>query len=519
MALRVINNFIEGSNNNKNKLIGNSYTQNLYLEKFDTEDIAGTSPYFLKSISGFSELFFEEEEFRDCRGLYVSKFNGMLISVWGNYVYVHYKSADGYSYRKLGAFISNTNDLVSIAESGGENPRILIADGFVLHSFLIKEINDITSSYIQVQLPKNADGEQIKPSYVSYQFGYLTINDRDTDRFYRSYLYPFEYEKNNEIEMRVFTYDPILEEEYENGMYIIADYSSDKIDAMCSNNEKLFVFGKNSVQEYVYTGDSRMPFSTTQSSKIGILNKDSLSIINNQMFWLGAGDEGQYGIFTASSVNDITRISTVNIEKEISSFDDVNCVAWTWTEAQHMFYAITFYKNNKTYVYDVTTQKWHNRVSTTENTNEDRFWRYRFARLFDNKICMSTEHGLTFIDNEKFTEHDGKRIVRLRRGGVTHDSFNYFMIDNVEFQISNGHVRLDNPTVRPKYMFRYSTDGVTFSNERISYGGLQGQYAYKTQFQRLGMGVIFIFEFSTSEDIDLVITSCKVNAVAMGRGF
>src|SRR5690554_8205482 len=117
--------------------------------------------------------------------------------------------------------------------------------------------------------------------------------------------------------MRVFTYDPILEEEYEFGMYIVADYSSDKIDAMCSNNEKLFVFGKNSIQEYVYTADSRMPFSTTQSSKIGILNKDSLSIINNQMFWLGAGDEGQYGIFTATDVNNITRISTINLEKEI----------------------------------------------------------------------------------------------------------------------------------------------------------------------------------------------------------
>ena len=515
---RVIDNFIDESNENKNKLIGISYTQNLYLEKLGG-DTTKSGGYYLKSISGFSDLFFEETEFRDCRGLYVSKFNGMLISVWGNYIYVHYKDAGGYSYRKLGINISNTNDLVSIAESGGENPRILIADGFVLHSFLINEIDNVTGSYAQIKLPKNADGVQIKPSYVSYQFGYLTINDKDSDRFYRSYLYPFEYVKNDEIEMRVFTYDPILEEEYEYGMYIVADYSSDKIDAMCSNNEKLFVFGKNSIQEYVYTADSRMPFSTTQSSKIGILNKDSLSIINNQMFWLGAGDEGQYGIFTATDVNNITRISTINLEKEIGSFDDVNCVAWTWTENQHMFYAITFYKNNKTFVYDLSTQKWHNRVSTTSTTNENRFWRYRFARLFDNKICMSTEHGLTFIDNEKFTEHDGKRIVRLRRGGVTIDGYNFFMIDNVEFIINNGFVRLDNPTVQPKFMFRYSINGATFSNERISYGGLQGQYGFKTQFPRLGMGSRFAFEFSTSEDMDLTIVDMKVNANMMSRGF
>ena len=71
---------------------------------------------------------------------------------------------------------------------------------------------------------------------------------------------------------------------------------------------------------------------------------------------------------------------------------------------------------------------------------------------------------------------------------MTIDGYNFFMIDNVEFIINNGFVRLDNPTVQPKYMFRYSINGATFSNERISYGGLQGQYGFKTQFPRLGMG-------------------------------
>ena len=74
---RVIDNFIDDSNENKNKLIGISYTQNLYPEKLG-DDTTKSGGYYLKSISGFSDLFFEETEFRDCRGMYVSKFNGIV---------------------------------------------------------------------------------------------------------------------------------------------------------------------------------------------------------------------------------------------------------------------------------------------------------------------------------------------------------------------------------------------------------------------------------------------------------
>ena len=58
----------------------------------------------------------------------------------------------------------------------------------------------------------------------------------------------------------------------------------------------------------IHQRQQNMLSATPVSSKIGILNKDSLSIINNQINWLEQEIEGQgYGISTASCINDIHR--------------------------------------------------------------------------------------------------------------------------------------------------------------------------------------------------------------------
>lgn len=516
---KIIDNFVNfGSDQSDMHILGMSYCQNLYPEIISNDSPHSNSKYYLRSILGFESLL----EFPDiyCRGLFIASSIDRMVAVYGTSVYVIEKYADNYRKIKVGEVAGGVNR-ISIAESGGDDPWILIADGFTLHTFKIKEpFSILGNTYQNLELPVNNNDVEIQPTYVTYEYGYLTINDKNSNYFYRSEKFPLESGQDGTVNMKPFTFDKLSGDEAPNGFYINADYSTDNITAMISVNSYLFVFGKKSCQMYTYSGDSTYPFNTTtaNASKIGILSPDSLAAINDTIFWIGANTEGQFGIFNATQCSNVTRISNNNIERVISKMKKPeDATGFTWTENGHAFYAITFNTDDITLVYDMSTGLWHNRVSTDPNLNEDHKWRYSYSVLFDNKLIFGCDYNLVVQKTDKFTEHDDNRIIRLRRGGCTIDGYSPFIIDNISFIVNNGYCSTINPTIKPKLMFRYSNNGSTFSNERIGYMGRQGQYGYYTEFPRLGMGRIWNFELSCSENIDFTIVNMKVLANQIGR--
>ena len=521
MAQRIINNFVNfGTDESDMHILGMGYSQNLYPEIIVDDSPKSTAKYYLRSILGMEKFIEFEQSY--CRGIYVASSIDRLVAIFGTEVFVVEKDVDNGNFNKVkvGEVAAGT-DRISITESGGDDPWILLADGYTLHAFKIKGILSILgNTYQNLELPRNNNEELIQPSYVTYEYGFLTINDKNTNYFYRSEQYPLESGENNEINMRPFTYDHERLEEAPYGFYINADYETDNIAAMISVNSYLFVMGKKSVQMYTYSGDNNLPFNTTtaNASKIGILSSNTLSSINDMIFWLGANTEGQFGIFTATQCSNITRISNNNMERIISKMKNPeDSFGFTWTENGHAFYAITFNSDDLTFVYDMNTGIWHNRVSTDPNKNEDHKWRYSYSVLFDNKLIFGTDNNLVIQKTDKFTEHDGNRIIRLRRGGCTIDGYSPFIIDNISFIVNNGYCDTLNPTIQPKLMFRYSGNGSTFGNERIGYMGRQGQYNYYTEFPRLGIGRIWNFELSCSENIDFCIINVKILANTIGR--
>lgn len=517
---KIIDNFVNfGTDRSDMHILGMSYCQNLYPEAIAQDSPHSNAKYYLRSILGMKKMIEFEDSY--CRGLFISSAIDRLVAIFGTSVYVIEKvSTDNYNKIKVGEVAGGVNR-ISITESGGDDPYILIADGYTLHAFKIKgPFSELGISYQNLALPHNNNDEEIQPSYVTYEYGYLTINDKNTNYFYRSEQYPLEAGQDGTVNMNPFTYDRLEEVEAPNGFYINADYSTDSITAMISVNSYLFVFGKKSCQMYTYSGDNSLPFNTTtaNASKVGILSPDSLSAINDTIFWIGANTEGQFGIFSATQCSNIQRISNYNIERIISQMKaPEDATGFTWTENGHAFYAITFNTDDITFVYDMSTGLWHNRVSTDKKMNINHKWRYSYSILFDNKLIFGSDFNLVEQKTDKFTEHDGNRIIRLRRGGCTIDGYSPFIIDNVSFIVNNGYCNTMNPSVKPKLMFRYSSNGTTFNNERIGYMGRQGEYGYYTEFPRLGMGRIWNFELSCSEDIDFTIINMKVLANTVGR--
>lgn len=505
-----------------------------------------------------------------CRGMYrVSRGydnRPTLYAVYDNHLYL---IRNDNTYSEIGWIPSHGTEC-HMCETGGygsAHPHLIIVDGSTVYAVNTgMSVGDQQLDFKSIQLPMrvNTDNTPIKPTHCAYLYGYLIVNDAGTDAFYTSYQYPFEisdsepesfYEERSQFITWWLTLDEQTQLRYKAGeiqdqyytqykgfidgtaddtpevndlfrigtvefaKYGFITYSEwcpDNTTALCSNGSKLYTFGERSWQVFSYNDDKNNPFSSPDNAagNVGVKAPNSLSMLGNTVLWLGSSDIGEDGIFMIKDTN-IQRVSTQDIEREITQLEDAEAAySSIWQEHQHTFYSITFEKAKKTYVYDVNENAWHYRASYDTN-NHLTYWRYNHATFAYNKVYVGTDNALCYMDENKYTEHDGRVILKLRRGGVLTTNNCPFYVDSAELVVNNGqhsfNDQYDNRELNPRVSIRYSWDGATWSDYEDYYLGKIGQYDYSTTAWHLGMGKYFTLEISTTEPIPFAIENLKIS--------
>jgi hypothetical protein len=505
-----------------------------------------------------------------CRGMYrVSRGydnRPVLYAVYDNSLYL----IDENNNVNFIATISSYGSECHMTETGGygsAHPHLIIVDGYSVYAVNTGlSIGDQQLDFRSIALPLRINSKDtfIKPTHCAYLYGYLIVNDAGTDAFYTSYQYPFEVEdaedpafyqlRNNFITWWT-TLDEATQEQYrageiqdsyyemykafitgtanddpekydvfrvgtvqfaQRGYYSFSEWAPDNTLALCSNGSKLYTFGERSWQVFSYNDDINNPFSSPDNAagNIGIKAPNSLAMLGNTVLWLGSSDIGDNGVFMITDTT-ITRISTQDIEREITQIiNSKNAYAQIWQEHQHVFYSLTFEDSKKTYVYDVTEQAWHYRASYDKD-NRLTFWRYNHATFAYGKIYVGTQNALCYMDENKYTEHDGRVILKMRRGGVLTSNDSPFYIDCLRLITNNGqhsfNDQYDNMEANPRVSFRYSWDGATWSDYEDAYMGKIGRYDYETNIYGCGMGRFFTLEVSTTESVPMSLENLQIS--------
>ena len=505
-----------------------------------------------------------------CRGMYrVSRGydnRPTLYAVYNNYLYL---IRNDNTYDQIG-YIPSYGTECHMCETGGygsAHPHLIVVDGSNVYAVNTgMSVGDQQMDFKSIKLPMrvNTDNIPIKPTHCAYLYGYLIVNDAQTDAFYTSYQYPFEisdsepsdfYEQRSlfntwwlsldeETKLRykageiddqyyqqykgfidgtaddtpevndLFRVDTVQFAKY--GYITYSEWCPDNTIALCSNGSKLYTFGERSWQVFSYNDDINNPFSSPDNAagNIGIKAPNSLAMLGNTVLWLGSSDIGEDGIFMIKDTQ-ITRVSTQDIEREITQLEDAEAAySSIWQEHQHTFYSITFEKAKKSYVYDINENAWHYRASYDKN-NHLTYWRYNHATFAYNKVYVGTDNALCYMDENKYTEHDNRVILKLRRGGVLTTDDRPFYIDSAELVCNQGQHSFNdqytNKELNPRVSIRYSWDGATFSDYEDYYLGKIGQYDYSTTAWHLGMGKYFTLEISTTEPIPFAIENLKIS--------
>lgn len=288
--------------------------------------------------------------------------------------------------------------------------------------------------------------------------------------------------------------------------YAYAQAVSDNIVRLVVYNRQLYIFGTNSIEIWYDTGNLTFPLQRIDGILIqrGLGAKFSTATEVDGIYWLGEDK-----IIYRTKDYFPERISTYAIENEISNYETIeDAIAFIYTQVGHKFYCLTFPTANKTWVYDISTNLWHERGSLNSTQTQIQKWHCLYHANFngDNIVNGIVNGKLCELDLNTYTE-DGVPLISEAISCAQFDSYNYKFIDRLGLMMDFG-VGVDGNSQgeNPKIMMNFSTDGgYTWSEENENSLGDIGQYPTELYWERLGKCRSMIFKIRISDPVKRTI--------------
>lgn len=260
--------------------------------------------------------------------------------------------------------------------------------------------------------------------------------------------------------------------------FVTANASADALLRGYSRGSDLLLAGQRSIESWGDTGGDT-PFVRSTVIQIGVLSPQSMCDIDTTVAFVA--HDGTICVLNGYTPQ---RVSNHEVERLIADDTSPTTIrGYGWTERGHRF--VGFTGSTWTKVYDLTTDKWHDRQSYGLTR-----WRCGSAvqlgtrRLFGH---ISSPHIL--LSDDSLHTEDGDVIQTVAQLPPVHAFPNDVRMDALYIDVVPG-VGLGtgaSQDVTPRLMVDYSDDGgSTFSAQRMLEMGAQGQRLTRVRTHRLG---------------------------------
>lgn len=470
-------NFINGSYVSSNPGLATQDCINLYVEQAPGGD---KSNLVMRQIPGSEVMFPLDNWVGYIRGKHLTA-QGRLFYVKGIYLLELFSD---FSVLER-ATLPVGNSIVRIADNGeastGAGNQMMLVDGTdgFIYNLSANTLTQIT------------DPDFPHASWVVYQDSYFIVNEVNTSLLHISDFY-----------------DGLVWPGFKAGV----DGAPDTVSAIVSTNLNIWAFGNLSLQIYQDQGNAGFPYAPIGQTfqNIGLIATKSLSKINDIIFFLGGNNQGILKVYMGVGT-DIRPVSDIFIEQQLLSYVGVDqSIGWSYQDNGHVFYVINFLQANKTWVYDVTTNQWHQR-----QTGDNR-WKYDgMVYAFGYNLVNDNVSGKVYRLNNSVYTDDGEAIIRQRTSPHMFGGDNHWVIYNrFELEAKVG-VGLSGSGLgsNPKVMFQISNDGgFTWSHWLIINYGNIGEYTKKLQWNCLGRARSMVFRIRITDPIEVFLMGAWVDA-------
>lgn len=333
---------------------------------------------------------------------------------------------------------------------------------------------------------------------VGYIDGYFVFNEPGSQRFWVTSL------------LDGTSIDPLD--------FASAEASPDTAVAVLVAHREVWVFGTGTTQIYYDAGLADFPLAPVQGAvnEVGCISPYSVAMMDNGIYWLGSNDRGQGIVYRAQGYQ-AQRISTHAVEWQIQQYtDQSSSVAYTYQQDGHSFYCLNFPAANTTWVYDVSTNLWHERRSWT-GESFDRHRANNQCNFGGQTIVGDYETGdiytfslTTYADNggvQKWLR--SWRALPPGKNNLTRTNHHSLQLD-----CETGVGLVTGQGSDPQVMLRWSDDGGhTWSNEHWATMGALGASQTRTIWRRLGMTLRArdrVYEISGTDPVPITIMGAEL---------
>ena len=365
---------------------------------------------------------------------------------------------------------------------------------------------------------------------VGYLDGYFVFNEPNTQKFWVTSL------------LDGTSVDPLD--------FASAEGYPDDVVALIVDHREIFLFGNTSVEVWYDAGTPDFPLARIQGAfmEVGCEAAYSVAKLDNSVFWLGSDARGRGIVYRANGYTP-ARLSTNAVEYAIQSYGNItDAIGYTYQQDGHPFYVLIFPSAEATWVYDVSTQLWHERAGFENGlfvrhrsncqmsfNDEVVVGDYEDGRIyaFDLDVYVDDTQTQKWLrswralptgqNNLKRTAHHSLQLDAETGVGlsVTPDydaenliteSGNYLMTESGDYLTTTSY--FGTPGYNPQVMLRWSDDaGHTWSNEHWNSMGKIGSYGTRTIWRRLGMTEKIrdrVYEVSGTDPVKIAIMGAEL---------
>jgi len=270
-----------------------------------------------------------------------------------------------------------------------------------------------------------------------------------------------------------FYWSNVLTTTFDSLNFATAEFSGDDLVALVSQRNAIVLFGTNTTEVWVSTGDANAPF---QRDTRGIIEKGCIGpraavLVNQAIVWTGA-DRVVYRLDGYQA----TPISTPAISEKMGSADTRMSF---YIEDGHQFVLVS--QPDSAYVFDTSTGEWHERRSR----NTDGYIPYAYVFRGGNHYAASRYNGNIYTQSKTVYTEDGN--ILAREASVFVPSQSAISCDTVVLDGARGAGLIAGQGENPIILLDWSDDGgKSYTNARNLYPGRVGEFSTRMFTTRLG---------------------------------
>jgi hypothetical protein len=194
------------------------------------------------------------------------------------------------------------------------------------------------------------------------------------------------------------------------------DTYPDIILGMSCVNQIIWLIGAETTEAWYDAGAADFPFQRVPEVLIqhGCIAPYSIASNDGAVFLLSKDQQGQSVVLQIEGYQAV-RVSTYPIEYAISQYATISdAIGMTYQQSGHTFYALTFPSADHTWVYDVSTQLWHERCSLDASGGEHAVLWNALAYGNGPTVALAASGGEIYKLDPKALTDNGVPIKRQR---------------------------------------------------------------------------------------------------------